>query len=185
MRQSPGKAGPLRARGAWWRREFGASPVLGPCGLPHHSLRSARLRPQHASRGAAKQHDLGSSPGHGANPRAPRHRALAVVWRLLGEHAQFDLCAAAPGACVGHGAARHLSTPAARDRLVLPGRREPNLPGGLAEVPRADSQKKSAATWWTPTTAASRAAIETNEFEPRAHGACGKAARADSSPTRN
>ena len=62
-----------------------------PAHLPHRRLRPARRRPLDAARGAARQHDAAPHRRHRAAAQAPRHRALAGVRRLLGQHARARL----------------------------------------------------------------------------------------------
>ncbi len=74
----------------------GADPriaqVLRPEALPHRGVRPARLRPEPPAREPRGQHDLASRRRHGAAARAPRHRALAGVRRLVGLDARARLC---------------------------------------------------------------------------------------------
>ena len=94
-----------------------------------------RSRP-HASLG--RQHDLAPGRGHGSAAQAPRHRALAGVRRLVGLDAGARLRADAPEARHRARAARHLHAARLGDPLVLPARRERDLPGSLGELPRGD-----------------------------------------------
>ena len=76
--------------------------------LPHRAVRPARLRPLAAARQPRGQHDLGPGRRHGAAARAPRHRPLAAVRRLLGLDAGARLRRDASRARQRPDPARHL-----------------------------------------------------------------------------
>ena len=89
-------------------------------------------------RRAAREHDLGPRRRHREAARAPRHRPLGRVRRQLGQHALARLRQTHPAALQGARAARDLPAAPERARVVLPGGREPPLPGRLGGLPRAD-----------------------------------------------
>ena len=81
-------------------------PLLRPRSLPDRALRPARLRAEHAARERPghrheREHHRAPARRHGAAARAPRHRAVAAVRRLVGIDADPRLRRAAPGARVG------------------------------------------------------------------------------------
>ena len=84
MRQPRRQAGADRARRPRRRLQPHHAPLPRSVALPHHPVRPARLRPLDAARQPRGQHDLGPGRRHGAAARAPRHRALAAVRRLVG-----------------------------------------------------------------------------------------------------
>ncbi len=147
-------------------------------------VRPAWLRAQHAAREPGGQHDLHLVVGHGAAPQAPRHRALAGVRRLVGLDALARLRAGAPVAGDRAGAARHLHAARLGDPLVLPARRERDLPGPVRGLRSAASRNASAATWSTRSTAASPAATARRDSRPPRPGPSGRARRATCTSTK-
>ena len=65
-----------------------AAPLLRPAALPHRALRPARLRPLDAARVARATTRPGTSSPTWSAAAPPRHRALAGVRRLVGQHAR-------------------------------------------------------------------------------------------------
>ena len=84
MRQPEGQARAIRARRPRCRLRQSRPQLFRSGRVSHRAVRSARLRAQPAARQSGRQHDLASGRGHGAAARAPRHRALAGVRRLVG-----------------------------------------------------------------------------------------------------
>ena len=92
-RQPRGQAGGVPARRPGRRHEPEDAPLLRPEALPHRAVRPARLRQEPPAREPRRQHDLAPGRRHRGAARAPRHRALAGVRRLLGLDAGAGLCA--------------------------------------------------------------------------------------------
>ena len=77
---------------------------------------------------AEREHHLGPGRRHRAAARAPGHRALAGVRRMLGLHAGAGLRPDAPGAGQRAGSARHLPAAPLGAAVVLPEQRRRRRP---------------------------------------------------------
>ena len=137
----------LPARRPGLRHRAAAAPLLRPARVPHRALRPARLRQEHAARRRSSRTRRGTwSPTSRSSARAPRHRALAGLRRLVGQHARARLRRDAPRAGDRARAARHLPPPQAGDRLVLPARRERACSPTPGRSTSSPSPRPSAAT---------------------------------------
>ena len=167
-------AGPAAAAMPNARRFF------DPRALPHRALRPARLRAQSRRTRRSRTTRPGISSPTSSAARAPRHRALAGVRRLLGQHARARVRRDASRARHRARAARHLPAAHAGDRLVLPARREHALPGRVgAPILDADPRGRARRSARAPTTGASRRPRPGRRgSRPRAHGRSGRARRA-------
>jgi hypothetical protein len=143
MRQSQGQAARVPARRPRRRHGSDLPPLLRPEEVAHRAVQPARLRQEHAARGAAREHDLGSRQRHREAARAPRHRQVGRLRRQLGQHAQPRLRADAHVACARPRPARHFPAAPQRTPVVLPGGREPPVPRRLGPLPRADPQERT------------------------------------------
>ena len=138
-RATRGAAGGLPARRPRRRHRAEAPALLRSRPLPHRALRPARLRA--AARRTPRSSD--NTTWHlvadmEALRAAPGHRALAGVRRLVGQHARARLRRDAPRARDASWSCAASSSAQARDRLVLPARRQRALPRRLGGLPRAD-----------------------------------------------
>ena len=87
-RRHPGRRAPRRAG---FGLLGGHAQLPGPRRLPHHPVRPAQLRAQHAAgqrprRRPVHQHDRSPAQRHGAAPRAPGDRSLGAARLLVGLH---------------------------------------------------------------------------------------------------
>ena len=142
VRQPKGRPGGVPAWRAGRRRQRHPPPVLRPRLLPHRDLRPARQRPVPPAGRDQRQHHAAPDRRHGEAARAPRHRPLVRVRRLLGLDPGAGLCRVSSGAGARPGAARHLPVPQVGDRLVplWPARVRA---GGLARLRRPSAGERA------------------------------------------
>ena len=135
-RQARGRA-PWRTR---QRQQPGQAPLVRPRPLPARPARPARLRPEHAARRRPRdrpvdQHDPPPDRRHRAAARAPGHRALARVGRVVGRDPRPRLRRAVPGARDRDGPAVDHDDAPCRRALAGP-RDRPLLPRAVGAIPR-------------------------------------------------
>ena len=116
------------------RQQPRPAQLVRPGALSPDPARPARLRPEHAARrrprhGPVHQHDPPPDRRHRAAARAPGHRAMARVGRVVGRDARARVRGALPGA-------RHRDDPAV-DHDDAPGRRALAGARDRALLPRA------------------------------------------------
>ena len=129
-RQAGGRP-PRRTR---QRQQPRPAPLVRPGPLSPDPVRPARLRPEHAARrrprhGPVHEHDPPPDRRHRAPARAPGHRSMARLGRVLGRDARARLRGAVPGA-------RERDDPAV-DHADAPGRRALAGPRDRSLLPRA------------------------------------------------
>ena len=128
------------------RRTAGSSTRSGTASCCSTSAAAdSRSRTQRARRRPLGEHDLAPRRRHGAAARAPRHRPVAGVRRVVGQHARARLRPDASRARDRARAARHLHAAPPGARLVLRGRRVGDVPRPVGGVRRARSAVPSAA----------------------------------------
>ncbi len=106
--------------------------------VPDRAVRPARRGPFNAARRPGRQHHLGPGRRHREAARKTRHRALAGVRRLVGLDARAGLCRNPSAARRRTGPARHLHAAPLGAGVVLPGGRQPPVPGGVGALHRCD-----------------------------------------------
>ena len=139
VRQPRRQAGGAAARWAGRRLQREDAALPRPGQVPHRAVRPARLRPFHAACRPGGQHHLGPGRGHREAARAAGDRALAGVRRQLGLDPGAGLRRNPSRARHRTGAARHLHAAPLGAGMVLPGGRQPPVPGRVGALPQADS----------------------------------------------
>ncbi len=117
-RQPARHAGAVPARRPGCGSGRRASPVLRPALLPHHHLRSARLRTLAAARHDHRQHHSAAGRRHRGAASSPYRAAVDTVRRLVGIDARARLWHALAAALRGLRASRHFPRHPPRSLLV-------------------------------------------------------------------
>ena len=157
VRQPGREAGRRAARRPGLRVQPGQPPLLRPGALPGGAVRPAERRPQHAvgrraRRGPVGEHHPAPAAGHRAAARAPGHRPLAAVRRVVGGDPGAGVRAGAPGAGQRTGAGRGHQPRAVAAAVDHPGH-GPGLPARVGPLPGRSARRRTGTATSPPATA--------------------------------